>query len=308
MRDFRQIKWDEQLVDDCRQLIHLAVREDLDRGHDWTTVVLVPSGTKGQANVVARRGGVICGLKAAALVAAQTDLEVVFSERVADGSVVAAGQIVASLAGPARSLLTIERIVLNFIGRLSGISSLTAQFVAAASGTRARIYDTRKTTPGWRRLEKYAVRAGGGHNHRTGLFDAVLIKDNHLAVGTGKQARYSPAQAVRCVRQFLEGLPQGEPAGALLVEVEVESLSQLAQVLPEGPDVVLLDNMPLDQLRQAVALRDERAPAVELEASGGISLASLPAIAATGVERISAGALTHSAAWLDVALDWDADA
>ena len=340
MRDFRQIEWDGQLVDDCRQLIRLAVREDLDREHDWTTVVLVPSGAVGRAHVVARRAGVACGLKAAALVLAETDPHVTLSEHVGDGTTVAAGQRLATLAGPARSLLTVERLVLNFIGRLSGVATLAAQYVAAVVGSKARIYDTRKTTPGWRRLEKYAVRAGGGHNHRTGLFDAVLIKDNHLAVGkklgqaprenvpgressvansepvpffpnssaagaASGEASFTPAEAVRRVRAFQANLPAGDPHRQMLVEVEVESLDQLAEVLPAGPDVVLLDNMSCDQLREAVALRNARAPQIELEASGGVNLSTLAAIAATGVERISSGALTHSAVWLDVALDWE---
>ncbi|HEY2412634.1 MAG TPA: carboxylating nicotinate-nucleotide diphosphorylase, partial [Pirellulaceae bacterium] len=204
-----------------------------------------------------------------------------------------------------------ERIVLNVLGRLSGIATLTRQYVDAVAGTKARIYDTRKTTPGWRRLEKYAVHCGGGHNHRTGLFDAILIKDNHLALGReeGGASAFSPAEAVRTARDFLAqqiagDVPRGAPDPAMMVEVEVDSLEQLRQVLPEKPDIVLLDNMDIDQLREAVKIRDSGESNAELEASGGINLQTVAAVAATGVERISSGALTHSAVSLDVGLDW----
>jgi nicotinate-nucleotide pyrophosphorylase (carboxylating) len=204
-------------------------------------------------------------------------------------------------------MLTAERPMLNFVGHLCGIATLTKRFVDAIADTKARIYDTRKTTPGWRRLEKYAVRQGGGHNHRTGLFDAILIKDNHLALGGEMvgQSHFTPVEAVRQARQFLaENFPEGDPRRQMIVEVEVDSLVQLEQVLTGRPDIVLLDNMSTDLLRQAVALRDAEAPDVQLEASGGVSLETVAGIAATGVDRISAGALTHSAVWFDVALDW----
>ncbi len=197
--------------------------------------------------------------------------------------------------------------MLNLLGRLSGIATLTSQYVEAVAGTGAQIYDTRKTTPGWRRLEKYAVRCGGGHNHRTGLFDAVLIKDNHLALGsrsTGKDAtRFTPAEAVRRARRFIErsGLPT---ANSTIVEIEVDTLEQLVEVLPAAPDIVLLDNMTPQQLRQAVATRDKIDRSIQLEASGGVNLDSVAAIAASGVDRISVGALTHSAVSLDLGLDW----
>jgi nicotinate-nucleotide pyrophosphorylase (carboxylating) len=203
-------------------------------------------------------------------------------------------------------LLTGERILLNLIGRLSGIATLTRRYVDAVAGTGARIYDTRKTTPGWRRLEKYAVRLGGGHNHRTGLFDAILIKDNHLALGAAGQgaAHLSPAQAVRRARDLAQSMAAAKSAEPLIVEVEVDTLGQLALVLEESPDIVLLDNMPPDVLREAVALRNRVASGIELEASGGVTLESVTEIAGTGVERISVGALTHSATNLDVGLDW----
>ena len=193
---------------------------------------------------------------------------------------------VATVAGAMRDLLTTERLVLNLLGRLSGVATLTRRYVEAIAGTRADIYDTRKTTPGWRRLEKYAVRCGGGRNHRTGLFDAVLIKDNHLAL-----AGIGPAEAVRRAREFLPArATEYPPARQLLVEVEVDTLTQLDEVLPQRPDLVLLDNMPPDQLRTAVQRRNAAAPEVELEASGGVNLQTVRAIAETGVERISVGA------------------
>ncbi len=232
------------------------------------------------------------------------DQRLEFSTASADGAKVAAGTALGEIVGPARSLLTAERVLLNFLGRLSGIASLTARFAEAIAGTKAKIYDTRKTTPGWRRLEKYAVRQGGGQNHRTGLFDAILIKDNHLAMAAGDHAGEPilPAEAVDLAREFLrENFPEADLRREMIVEIEVDSLEQLQEVLPKRPDIVLLDNMNTDQLRRAVSMRDEAAPEVELEASGGVSLASVRAIAETGVERISSGTLTHSAVCLDVA-------
>ena len=186
--------------------------------------------------------------------------------------------------------------MLNVLGRLSGIATLTRRYVQAVAGTRARIYDTRKTTPGWRRLEKYAVRCGGGWNHRTGLFDAVLIKDNHLAFGAGRPAgRELQAGRRPCAaRQFLQH-HYGPGAAGMIVEVEVDTLAQLAEVLAAGPDIVLLDNMSAEELRQCVECRDAVQPGVELEASGGVDLETVGRIAESGVDRISVGALTHSA-------------
>jgi nicotinate-nucleotide pyrophosphorylase (carboxylating) len=301
---FPQIDWDERLQEDCRELVRLAVREDLDREHDWTTLALVPDQALARAALVARQPGVIAGLKAAELTLAEFDPRTGWSAEVNDGEIVAPGQRIALISGPARSLLTSERTLLNLLSRLSGIATLTRRYVEAISGTRARIYDTRKTTPGWRRLEKYAVRLGGGMNHRTGLFDAILIKDNHLAFGQGEtgDSGFTPAAAVRRARQFLEGLETAHRS--LPLEVEVDSLEQLAAVLPERPDIVLLDNMRPDELRAAVARRDEIAAGVELEASGGVNLQTVAEIARSGVDRISVGALTHGATSLDVGLDW----
>ena len=306
-RDFVQLAWSAQVEEDCRRIVRLAVFEDLDRGYDWTTVALVPEGAGAAADVVARQAGVIAGLQAARVTLDEMDIPGQWQPRVSDGEHVAAGTVIATISGSARDLLTSERTILNLIGRMSGIATLTRRYVDALAGTQARIYDTRKTTPGWRRLEKYAVHCGGGRNHRLGLYDAVLIKDNHLALGRqGNLAQgYTPAEAVQQARQFLsESLAGAARAAAMIVEVEVDSLEQLAQVLPAGPDIVLLDNMTPELLRQAVALRNAAGSAAELEASGGVNLQTVRAIAESGVERISVGALTHSAISLDVALDW----
>jgi nicotinate-nucleotide pyrophosphorylase (carboxylating) len=305
-KEFQQIEWDAAVEEDCRQLVRLAVREDLDRVFDWTTVCLVPPEAMARADVVSRSDGVVAGLRAAELALSEMDISVRWTPTVDEGQPVARGQVLAAVEGPARSLLSGERIVLNLIGRLSGIATLTRRYVDAIAGSGARIYDTRKTTPGWRRLEKYAVRLGGGRNHRTGLFDAILIKDNHLALGaTGQGAAHlSPAQAVRKTREFVESMAAAKSVEPMIVEIEVDTLEQLAMVLGEGADIVLLDNMPPDVLRQAVELRDRMARGVELEASGGVTLETVARIAATGVERISVGALTHSASSLDVGLDW----
>jgi nicotinate-nucleotide pyrophosphorylase (carboxylating) len=305
-KEFRQLDWDSAVEEDCRHVIRLAVREDLDRLFDWTTVCLVPPGVKGEAAVVARKCGVVAGLRAAAAAIDEMDASLQFCPSAEDGAAIAAGQTLATLSGSARSMLTAERIMLNLLARLSGIATLTRQFVDAVRGTSARIYDTRKTTPGWRRLEKYAVRCGGGYNHRTGLFDAILIKDNHLALGAAGQgsAHISPAEAVKRARAFVDALANGPHGRELPLEIEVDTLEQLDQVLREGTDLVLLDNMPLEMLREAVAGRDALAPAVELEASGGVTRQTVSGIAATGVDRISVGALTHSAVALDVGMDW----
>jgi nicotinate-nucleotide pyrophosphorylase (carboxylating) len=234
------------------------------------------------------------------------DVTIEIAMQANDGDVISAGQTLATLSGPARSLLTSERILLNLIGRLSGIATLARKYVDAVAGTNARIYDTRKTTPGWRRLEKYAVHCGGAHNHRTGLFDAILIKDNHLALAAQAQGtgHLTAAEAVRRARDFVASMKAGQRGVPLLIEVEVDTFAQLAAVLPENPDFVLLDNMNAEQLRHAVELRNSAAPSVELEASGGVNLTTVAGIAASGVERISVGALTHSAVSLDVGLDW----
>ena len=278
----------------CRRLVDLALAEDLGPTGDRTSSALIPAEQSGRAAFVARSLGAIAGLPAAALVCAAADPTLTFTPQVADGSAVERGTVIATLAGPLRSILVAERTALNFLQRLSGVASQTRKFVEAAAGLPAKILDTRKTTPGWRLLEKYAVRMGGGTNHRVGLFDGILIKDNHLA-GLGGDVR----TAVELARTHPgnEGLP---------VEVEVDTLDQLEAALAAGADIVLLDNMTPDQIRAAVARRDAISPATQLEASGGVNLQTVRGIAATGVDRISVGALTHSAPALDIALDYSA--
>lgn len=310
-KEYRQIEWDAALEDDLRQLLRLAVREDLAGEHDWTTFLLVDDTATARAVVTARSDGVVAGLRAVPIVLDEYDRRLLCTHQAKDGDRVSRGTVLAEIAGPARSLLVAERPLLNLLGHLSGIATLARCYVDTVAGTRARIYDTRKTLPGFRRLEKYAVRLGGACNHRLGLYDGVLIKDNHLAQGVelGGAARFTPAEAVRRAREFVRERIVAEPSRrdfweALLVEVEVDRLEQLDAVLPERPDVVLLDNMPADVLREAVRRRDAVAGDVELEASGGVNLSTVRGLAESGVERISVGGLTHSAPWWDVGLDW----
>ncbi|MBX9623602.1 MAG: carboxylating nicotinate-nucleotide diphosphorylase [Gemmataceae bacterium] len=279
-------------ADACRALADLALAEDLGPVGDRTSRALIPADRTGAAAFVARAAGVVAGLPAAALVCVAVDPLLTFTPSLADGSPLERGTTLASVSGPLRALLAAERTALNFLQRLSGVASLTRKYVDAAAGTPARVLDTRKTTPGWRLLEKYAVRMGGGTNHRLGLYDGVLIKDNHLA-GMGGDVR----QAVETARSAAgnEGLP---------VEVEVDTLEQLEEALAARADIVLLDNMTSEQMRAAVRRRDAVSPVTLLEASGGVNLSTVAAIAATGVDRISVGALTHSAPALDIGLDY----
>ena len=299
MQDFQQFEWDASVDADCRAIIRLAVAEDLNGQQDWTTAALVPENREGAANVVTREAGIVAGMPAVAAVIEEMQSQLTAKSASADGERVEAGATLIRLQGNVRDLLTLERTLLNLLSRLMGIATLAGQYVAEVEGTKARVYDTRKTTPGWRRLEKYAACCGGASNHRMGLYDAVLIKDNHLA--QRGQAASDAATAVRDARSFLHN---EHDLRDLVVEIEVDTLDQLAAVLPAKPDIVLLDNMPPSKLRQAVKMRDEAAPEIQLEASGGVNLTTLREIASTGVERISVGALTHSARSLDIGLDW----
>jgi nicotinate-nucleotide pyrophosphorylase (carboxylating) len=277
----------------------LALVEDLGDVGDITSAATIPSQAMGTANLVARSPGVLAGLPVVERLAVEFELGDGWRALKADGDSLESGTVVARLFGPMRSLLAFERTALNFLQRLSGIATLTSRFVAATSGTRAAIYDTRKTTPGWRALEKYAVRCGGGRNHRFGLFDAVLIKDNHLAwlrESGGPGITEPIATAVAKARANV-------PAGTV-IEVEVDTLDQLDVALRSGPDIILVDNLGPDGMAEAVLRRDAIAPAIQIEASGGVSLATVGALAATGVDRISVGALTHSAPALDLAMDF----
>jgi nicotinate-nucleotide pyrophosphorylase (carboxylating) len=278
----------------CDRLARLALEEDLGLIGDLTSQSVVPAHTQGQAVFIARSPGRLAGLPAAQLVFSLVDRSVSFEPLVEDGTALEKGTRLAVVRGPMRSILTAERTALNFLQRLSGVATLTARYAELVQGTKARLLDTRKTTPGWRLLEKYAVRRGGGHNHRIGLCDGVLIKDNHLAaLGTGPDVVGIAVSAAR-----------GQYGAMVPIEVEVDTLEQLDVALATGPDVVLLDNMTTDQMREAVKRRDERAPGVLLEASGGVNLTTIRGIAETGVDRISVGALTHSATALDIALDY----
>lgn len=283
------------------RLVEAALAEDVGSG-DVTTLWTVPADHRSRAVVVAKEPMVVAGMACFQAVVARVDPSVDVEVLHADGSRVDAGTVLARLSGPTRGILTAERTALNFLGRLSGVATLTARFVEAVSGTGARVIDTRKTTPGWRALEKAAVRAGGGTNHRMGLHDMVLVKDNHAdaAGGVAEAARAALASARE--RATRDGAPRLE------VEVEVRTLAELEAVLPVGVDRVLLDNMSLDTMRAAVerARRPGETPPL-LEASGNVSLDTVGAIAATGVDLISVGALTHSARVADVSLRMVAD-
>ncbi|MEK6286048.1 MAG: carboxylating nicotinate-nucleotide diphosphorylase [Acidobacteriota bacterium] len=274
-----------------RRLVERALEEDLGRG-DITSDLLVPSDVTTKAVLRSRGQGVIAGLDVAAMVFASVDAQVHFAALITDGDAVVPGQELAVISGAARSLLRAERVALNFLQRLSGIATLTSRYEEAVRGTRARIVDTRKTTPGLRSLEKYAVRAGGGFNHRRDLSDAMMIKDNHLAVIEALGLSLSEA-----IKQARESLPH-----TLKIEIEVDRLDQISEALAAGADIVLLDNMSIEDLRRAVAMIDGRAMT---EASGGVNLRTISEIAATGVDVISVGALTHSAPALDIGLDFE---
>jgi nicotinate-nucleotide pyrophosphorylase (carboxylating) len=267
--------------------VHRALDEDLGRAGDITSIATIPEKTLARAILIARQAGVIAGLPLAVATFQKLSGDINIQAHVRDGAKVAAGRHVLTIAGPARAVLSGERTALNFVGRLSGIATLTSDYVRHTAGTNLRICCTRKTTPGLRALEKYAVRCGGGFNHRFGLDDAILIKDNHVAVAGGVTAVLERARA--------------HTGHLVRIEIEVDTLAQLREVLDTGmADVVLLDNMDIADLTEAVKLAKGR---VVLEASGGVTQASIAAIAATGVDYVSSGALTHSAPNFDVALD-----
>ena len=303
-RDHVQIVWNERLVAEVRQSAQIWFREDCGLEVDWTSAALVNKSTESSLTVLARTDGVIAGLRVIEVVVDEFQENLVWSSVIDEGDCVEAGTVIGRLSGSLRSILQIERVLLNVLGRLSGVATTTRHLVEAIQETPCRIYDTRKTVPGWRLLDKYAVRCGGGFNHRIGLYDAILIKDNHLAAI--QENGLSPADAVRRSREFISKTFPSYRADQMVIEIEVDSLNQLADVIPAGPDIVLLDNMSVDELCQAVALRGSNAPDVILEASGGITLGNISQIARSGVDRISTGAPTHTSAWLDIGLDWDA--
>jgi nicotinate-nucleotide pyrophosphorylase (carboxylating) len=293
-RPEEQTTFSPEETEECGHLAALALDEDLDAAGDLTCEVLIPAERIGAAVLVVRQPGVLAGLPAAGLVFAHVDPTLMFESVRSDGSFLQPGDRLAVVSGRARSILRGERTALNFLQHLSGIATQTRRFVDAIAGLPCQILDTRKTTPGWRLLEKYAVRQGGGHNHRMGLYDGILIKDNHLAALAGHPDPVG--EAVRLARQ--------KHGTSVPVEIEVDTLAQLEFALKAKPDIVLLDNMSPADLRQAVRRRNEIAPGVLLESSGGITLDTLRALAETGVDRISIGALTHSAPALDIGLDY----
>jgi nicotinate-nucleotide pyrophosphorylase (carboxylating) len=271
-------------------LVRNAITEDLMGGVDVTSAATIPAGQRSTATFVARGAGVVAGLGVVAAVIETVcgDDASEFTAGVADGTVVEPGAFVASVTAPTRLLLTAERTALNLLCHLSGVASSTRRWVDAVDGTSAVVRDTRKTTPGLRALEKYAVRCGGGANHRMGLSDMALVKDNHVMAAGGV------AEAYRRVRALEATIP---------VEIEVDSLEGLREAVVAGADEVLIDNFTPDQMREAVALRDELDPEVRLEASGGLTLENARVVAATGVDFIAVGELTHSAQILDIGLD-----
>lgn len=281
---------------DAERLVRVALNEDLAGLSDLTTALMIGDQDQGTVRIVARQQGVLAGAELIPLVFQQIDNKVACQLFVQDGEKLERGTCVARLTGSVRSLLTGERTILNFLTMLSGVASLTRRYVDAANQPRTQILDTRKTLPGLRTVQKYAVRCGGGTNHRIGLYDAILVKDNHLAAWTATSGK-TLAEAVRHVRQ-------NAPTG-MIVEFEVDTLQQLKEILPESPDIILLDNMSNEQLTEAVSLRNQFGPGVLLEASGGVNLETIPGIAKTGVDRISVGALTHSAPALDLGFDWE---
>ncbi len=278
------------------QLIQAAFKEDLNDIGDLTCKALIPKTQKAEVNLVARENGILAGLPVAEIVFEILDHNVSVTFHTQDGNEINSGEILATFSGPLSSLLIGERTVLNFLTHLSGIASLTQKYVQKVIGTQATVLDTRKTLPGYRALAKYAVRAGGGTNHRLGLFDGILIKDNHLAAWTSQSSQPTIADAIR---QSRKSVPED-----ISIEVEVDTLEQLKDALNGSPDIVLLDNMPPEKIKTAIQTRNEKTPYVLLEASGGINLDTIREIAETGVDRISVGALTHSAPTLDLAFDW----
>ncbi|WP_435015639.1 carboxylating nicotinate-nucleotide diphosphorylase [Tundrisphaera sp. TA3] len=291
-------------------LIDMAIAEDLGTAGDLTGLdaifeqvvngdltgrATIPDVADGSAWFVARSGGVLAGEHVLALLCQRFGVGLSYSSLHRNGQRLEPGAKFARITGLMRCILAMERTALNFLQRLSGIATLTARFVDEVEGTKAVILDTRKTTPGWRHLEKYAVRCGGGQNHRIGLYDAVLIKDNHLAWLANE-----PDPIGRAIASARRESPPGTT-----VEVEIDDLDQFDRALQCGPDIILVDNLGPEKLAEAVRRRDARAPGILLEASGGVTLATVRALAETGVDRISVGALTHSAPSLDIGLDFD---
>ena len=277
-----------KITDEVEALIDLALKEDLGENGDVTSNFILNSDKKGQASIIAKQAGIIAGLPIAERVFQKVNPTLAVQNRVEEGVKVERSEEVVRISGPLGDILTAERTALNFLQRLSGIATLTAEYVRQTGGTQAKILDTRKTTPGFRMLEKYAVRKGGGQNHRFGLYDMVLIKENHISTAGG---------IINAVQQIREQMAAGNLD--LQIEIEVRSLTEVEQALNLKVDRLMLDNMSLDEIREAVELVNDK---VELEVSGGVNLATVKAIAETGVDYISVGALTHSAPAFDLSL------
>jgi nicotinate-nucleotide pyrophosphorylase (carboxylating) len=277
---------------EIRRAVKAALAEDIGPG-DVTTLATVPKSAKADAIMRAREPLVVAGLSFAVMAFRELSRTLKIKATVRDGQRVEVGDVLLELSGPTHAILGAERVALNFVQRLSGVATLTAHFVAAVRGTKAQILDTRKTTPGWRVFEKYAVSCGGGKNHRLGLHDMILIKDNHLAALRDEK----PSAVAAAIARAREKYPK------LLVEVEADTLVQVAQAVEAGADIILLDNMSPNRLWQAVHMIGGRALT---EASGGVNLKNIAALARTGVDYISVGALTHSARAVDIGLDFPA--
>ena len=280
----------ELTANEIRRAVRAALAEDLGRG-DVTTLATVPATAKSIARMNAREPMAVAGLEFAICAFRQLSSNIQIKALACDGQRVEAGQTLLEISGYSRAILSAERVALNFIQRLSGVATATAQFADRVKNTGAKILDTRKTTPGWRRFEKYAVWCGGGKNHRIGLFDMVLIKDNHLVAVRHEKPNAIAASVARARKKYPK----------LKVEVEADTLEQVAQAAAAGADIILLDNMPPAQLRRAVKIVNRRA---QTEASGGVNLKTISAIAKTGVNFISVGAITHSARAVDIGLDF----
>ena len=271
--------------------VRAALAEDLGGG-DVTTLATVPANAKSFARLRAREPLTVAGIQFAEIAFRKLSPKIKIQTLARDGQKIAAGKTLLKISGSSRAILSAERVALNFVQRLSGVATATAQFAEAVRGTKAKILDTRKTTPGWRRFEKYAVACGGGKNHRIGLFDMILIKDNHLVALRNEKPNAVAAAILRARKKYPK----------LKVEVEADTLAQVAQAADAGADIILLDNMTTAQLRQAVKIIRGRA---QTEASGGVNLKTVRAIAATGVDFISVGAITHSARAVDIGLDFE---
>lgn len=276
-----------QRSQDIQDFLMQALQEDIGRG-DMTSMMVIPEGVEGQFQFTAREQLVLSGTHFVAMLTAMADEQLTYTPACSDGTLLDAGAVIATIEGPARSILTLERVALNLMQHLSGVATLTALYADAIEGTGARIVDTRKTIPGLRDIQKYAVRCGGGYNHRLGLDDGIMIKDNHIAISGG-----SIETAVAAAREATPLLTK--------IEVECDTLEQVQQAVAAGVDMVLLDNMPPDMLVQAVAIA--KAKNIQTEASGNVSLGTVRAIAETGVDVISVGKLTHSARAVDIGLD-----